>query len=180
MKLVLFITSFFLLLSCTQKDDFVQLSIQEVEQPKQLSLFVFMSPECPLCENYTKDFTALETTFSKNELRMYGVFSGEKLYTKDQIFNFKSKYHLNMDFVFDRDYKIAKHFNAQVTPECFLVNTKGELVYSGKFDNWLEKLGRKRQKVTKHYVLDAISSEIHNTPLITKKTEAVGCLLQYH
>lgn len=160
-------------------EQFHSLSEIEYVKPTKLSLFVFMSPECPLCENYTKDFTEMRQAYHKDSLNIYGVFSGEKLYTEKQILKFKSKYKLDMDFVLDKDYKIARYFNAEVTPECFLVDTDGTIVYSGKLDNWLGKLGRRRQYVSQYYVKDAIHSVLNGEPVKIKHTEAIGCLLQY-
>lgn len=170
----------FTVLSCQHStDSFYNITQEEYINPNILSLFVFMSPECPLCENYTKDFTEMRQSYSKDSLQIYGVFSGEKLYTEQQILKFKSKYKLNMDFVLDKDYQIAKYFKAEVTPECFLVDTNGMIVYSGKLDNWLEKLGRRRKTVSQFYVKDAITSVFRGDTIKVKRTEAIGCLLQY-
>ncbi len=175
---VLLIVLFYV--SCSSNSEqFTNLSKADYTKPNKLSLFVFISPECPLCENYTKDFTSMRQSYSKDSLNIYGVFSGEKLYTEEQILKFKSKYKLDMDFVLDKDYEIATYFKAEVTPECFLVDTRGSIVYSGKLDNWLEKLGRRRQYVSKYYVKDAIHSVFTGDTIHVKHTEAIGCLLQY-
>ena len=180
MRLFTYFVCFLLCVSCSRpSDQFTQLAKTDYTQPNRLSLFVFMSPECPLCENYTKDFTAMREEFSKDSLDIYGVFSGEKLYTEEQILKFKSKYKLDMDFVLDKDYTVARYFKAEVTPECFLVDTTGEIVYSGKLDNWLGKLGRRRQYVSRYYVKDAIYSTFSGDSIPVKHTEAIGCLLQY-
>lgn len=174
--ILLFVTSF---LSCSHSNDFLEISTTDYTKPKTLSLFVFISPECPLCENYTKDFTELRAQYAQDSLEIYGIFSGEKLYTEKQILKFKENYKLNMDFVLDKDYKIAKYFKAEVTPECFLVDTSGAIVYSGKLDNWLGKLGRRRKYVSQYYVKDAITAVFNGDSIRIKNTEAIGCLLQY-
>lgn len=168
-----------LCLSCSRSNNFIEISKTDYTKPSTLSLFVFISPECPLCENYTKDFTELRAQYPKDSLEIYGVFSGEKLYSEKQILKFKANYKLNMDFVLDKEYKIAKYFKAEVTPECFLVDTNGAIVYSGKLDNWLGKLGRRRKYVSQYYVKDAIQAVFNGDTVQIKKTEAIGCLLQY-
>lgn len=165
--------------SCESDKLFTELSEADYKSPEQLSLFVFISPECPLCENYTKDFNELRKAYSTDSLKIYGVFSGEKLYSEERILKFKKQYNLQVDFVMDGDYTLAKYFKAEVTPECFLVKPQGEIVYAGKLDNWLEKLGRRRKKVSRFYVKDAIKSVFNNEPIVVSKTESVGCLLQY-
>lgn len=165
--------------SCNSDSLYVSLESKEYEHPKELSLFVFISPECPLCENYTKDFNDLRSQYSTDSLKIYGVFSGKKLYSDERILKFKKQYDLQIDFVMDGDYRIAKYFKAEVTPECFLVKPGGEIAYSGKLDNWLEKLGRRRKKVSRFYVKDAINSVFNKEPITVAKTEAIGCLMQY-
>lgn len=179
-KIGFYILFFLSILSCSpSSNQFVELTQTDYTKPDKLSLFVFVSPECPLCENYTKDFTEMRQQYSKDSLNIYGVFSGEKLYTEKQILKFKSKYKLDMDFVLDKDYEIAKYFEAEVTPECFLVDSNGEVVYSGKLDNWLGKLGRRRKYVSQYYVKDAIQAVFNGDSIPIKRTEAIGCLLQY-
>lgn len=178
-----FLYVFLLILGISCKQDvntsFYNISKIDYTKPQTLSLFVFMSPECPLCENYTKDFTQMRQDYSKDSLLIYGVFSGGQLYTPEQILTFKSKYKLDMNFVLDNDYRLAKYFKAEVTPECFLVDTTGQVIYSGKLDNWLGKLGRRRKYVSQYYVKDAIQSVFNGDSIKIKKTEAIGCLLQY-
>jgi hypothetical protein len=57
------------------------------------------------------------------------------------------------------------------------VNYKGETIYSGAIDNWLEELGKQKVAASKHYLEDAITESINNKEIVIKRTTAHGCLI---
>lgn len=169
----------FFLLSCgdSKQNQIYGSDILDFEQSEQLSLLVFMDPECPLCENYTLNFNQLSSSYS--ELKLYAVFSGVNLYTEQQLVDFKSKYKLNMTFVWDKTFELAKQYKAKVTPEVVLISETGQVIYQGKVDNWLAELGRRRKTISQFYLKDAIESHLKGDSIQIKNTQAIGCLLQY-
>ncbi|MGB0883952.1 MAG: redoxin domain-containing protein [Flavobacteriales bacterium] len=169
----------FFLMSCgiPNQNQIVDGEHIDLEHSNQLTVLLFMDPECPLCENYTLNFNKLSSSYPK--LKVYAVFSGADLYTKQQLIDFKSRYKLNMTFVWDKSFELAKAYQAKVTPEVVLISETGEVLYQGKVDNWLEKLGRRRKTVSQFYLNQAIESHLKGDSVQTKRTQAIGCLIQY-
>src|SRR4051794_19834831 len=62
----------------------LQLNISSVKP----SLFIFLSPECPLCKNYSSTLNTLYLQFS-NDILFYGVIPG-KAYTTKEVQAFQS------------------------------------------------------------------------------------------
>jgi hypothetical protein len=66
---------------------------------------------------------------------------------------------------------------ARVTPEVFLMDAKGELVYNGAFDDRAVRQGRKKYDAQKHYLADAMKAFLRDgahSPEVT----AVGCIVE--
>ena len=119
-----------------------------------------MSPECPLSENYSKTINELSIEYANNNTFFYIVFPG-KFYPRPQIEAFIEKYLLPSEMViYDPDHLFKKYFSATITPEAFLTDVTGTILYRGAIDNWAITLGKQRQVITEHYVIDAVESSL--------------------
>jgi len=149
---------------------------ESVKQNKATA-FIFISPECPLCENYSTTLNNLEKQYNKSGIELIGVIPG-KFYKPKQVKEFLNQYNLSIEALMDEAYALCSYFNAKVTPEVFLINQNGDTVYEGKIDNWMYKLGIKRTRITEYYLQDAIDAILNETGIIISKTEAVGCIIE--
>lgn len=143
---------------------------------KELICFFVLSPECPLCQNYT--LTIKEIMSQYVNVEFIAIFPGET-YSKREIKKYLNKYELSLTSIMDKDYRLCKTFEANVTPETYLYNSKGEILYEGAIDNWIPELGKKRKQITQHYLKIAINSFEDGEAVNTPKTEAIGCKIQY-
>ncbi len=146
-------------------------------QQNKATAFIFISPECPLCENYSLTINTLQKQFKNEKIELIGIVPGN-YYSVEQIDSFLTTYQLNIQVLLDTQYAFCNFFNAKVTPEVFVVNAKSETIYEGKIDNWIQALGIKRRVITKFYLEEAFQSIVNNTPLSISKTEAIGCLIE--
>lgn len=140
---------------------------------KTLSLFVFLSPECPLCQNYTKTLNQLQDQFKEN-VKVVGVVPGAA-YSVFDLVAFVKKYHTVFTIVIDKQQLFTKYLQATVTPQVILIDSIGNLVYKGAIDDWVTGLGKKKEKVTIHYAADAITQYLQLLPVIIKYTKPYGC-----
>ena len=141
-------------------------------------VFIFMSPECPLSENYSKTINELSLKYADKNVRFYIVFPGI-FYPRPQIEVFLEKYRLSTEMViYDPEHLFKEYFSATITPEAFLTDVTGTILYRGAIDNWAITLGKQRQVITEHYLIDAVESELNNEKIKTKKTRAVGCIIE--
>lgn len=79
---------------------------------------------------------------------------------------------MNFPVYIDRGNKLADLFNAQHTPHCFVLDTKGAVRYMGGLDD--DPMGTKGD-ATKQYVRDAIDSLMANKDVSVKESEPYGC-----
>ena len=76
----------------------------------------------------------------------------------------------------DYDQRMAVSLGATRTPEIFVIDRGGRIVYQGRVDDQYEP-GVARKKVTQHDLRDAIVSLVEGRTPDVKQTLAVGCLI---
>ena len=91
---------------------------------------------------------------------------------------FKEEYEFRFPVINDTAQKLTYYLNASVTPEVFLLDNSGNIIYSGAIDNWFFDLGRYRKEATIHYLKEALDSNYGTLFSVNNKTKAIGCLIQ--
>lgn len=142
---------------------------------KKLKAIVFLSPECPLSQNYCLVLNQLQKEYSEH-VEVVGVFPG-KSYSHADYIAFSNKYKIQFLLLTDSAKKLVHQLHAQVTPEVFLLDEHHKILYSGALDNWVVDLGKKRASVTEHYLSDAILAHLKNKPIPVPNAKAIGCFI---
>ena len=138
-------------------------------------LFVFLSPECPLCQNYTSVLNKLDREYA-GKIRVYGIIPGRS-YLPAEISAFARKYKIAYPLLMDSSLSFCHYLQASTTPEAILLSPGNELLYKGAIDNWYKALGRNRLKATEFYLQNAIDRYLKQEPSSLKRTIPVGCLI---
>jgi len=60
------------------------------------TVFVFISPECPLCENYSVTFNALQKKYEDRQVQLIGIVPG-KYYNVHEVDSFLNKYQMDIE-----------------------------------------------------------------------------------
>jgi peroxiredoxin len=78
-------------------------------------------------------------------------------------------------YVVDEGSKVARAFGASRTPEVFLLDSGGKVVYHGAIDDNSEDA----EKVTERYLQDAIDALVAGTPIEVRETKSIGCGIKF-
>ena len=78
-------------------------------------------------------------------------------------------------YVVDATSDVARAFGATRTPEAFLFDKDGKLVYHGAIDD-----SKEADQVTKHFLQDAIDAELAGKAVPVAETKFVGCGIKFH
>jgi hypothetical protein len=140
-----------------------------------IRVFVFLSPECPLCQNYTRTLNQLDQQYA-GRIAFYGIIPG-RTWKQSDVTAFAKKYHIGFPLQMDRDLRIAHSLTATTTPEAVLVTGDSTVLYKGAIDNWYKTLGRASNKPTQHYLQDAIDHVLRHESPPVRNTDPVGCLI---
>lgn len=185
-----FVRSFLLLLmlttaGCSTQPELASIELKTVDnksayiQPTNNSLTVlfFLSPECLLCINYTLAMKELVNEFQNDSIVFYGLHSAD-WFTANEVEAYRLKYDLPFTMLLDKGNQVAKALGATVTPEVFVLNSNTEVIYSGKIDNWVNELGKKKLEVTEHYLRNTLVAWQKGETIQPHKTEPTGCLIE--
>lgn len=138
------------------------------------TVLVFLSLDCPISQKYIGELNRIDSLYHERIL-LQGVVPGKV--DKATLAQFNSEYGVRFSIRTDVDYATVKKYSAHTTPEAFLLDATGKVMYKGAIDNWFFDLGSNRQQVTEYYLTQAIDSVLKKKKPAIHETEAVGCLI---
>ena len=147
--------------------------LKQVKTP--LVAIVWLSPECPLCRNYTKTLNELDRKYA-GKVTVIGIFPG-KWYTQQDYLNFQEKYRVFFPLLTDEKGSLSRALQATITPEVCLMDAKRKVLYRGAIDNWATGLGKTQTTATAHYLEDAIENSIAGKTIPIATTKPIGCYI---
>lgn len=153
-------------------------STQAWSQLENYTLVYFLSESCPICQNQTQSINQLYKNYKDLGLKSIAYFPNITLSDSNSIQSFRSKYKIDFPVFLDYNQFFTKKFEAKVTPQVFLINHQtNQILYAGKIDNSYERVGKRRQKITEHFLENALKSLINNEQIILNYTEPIGCFI---
>ena len=85
------------------------------------------------------------------------------------------EWQITFPYLIDEAQEIAKTFQAQCTPDLYLFDSGGKLVYHGRFDdNWKDEKSVKKQELK-----EAIENLIGGKPISSKQNPSMGCSIKW-
>ena len=163
------------------KDSIASFSVQTLNgantylsPSKELLVIAFLSPECPLCKNYSVKLVSLKNKYVK-EADFIGIIPGS--FDNEEVIEFQKEYMPSFKLVKDSSLKLTNYLKGEVTPEVLVINIKtGALIYKGAIDDWVVSLGKTRNRISNFYLDVAINNFLNDKPSIPF-TKPVGCLI---
>ena len=140
-----------------------------------LQVVIFLSPECPLCQNYSLPLNQLHKKYA-GKVQFTGVVPG-KAYSAAAVGAFTEKYHIGFPVYIDSTKTMSTSLKATVTPEVFLLGPDKKVLYHGSIDNWIKDLGMQSARPTAFYLQDAIDQSLAHQPVRVSFNKPVGCLI---
>jgi thiol-disulfide isomerase/thioredoxin len=156
--------------------NYKSINIAEQITKHKATVFLFYSPECPICLSQTKTISELYNQHKKDSIDFIMVFPG-KFYSNKIIKRFLKDYAISIYAIRDDNVALTNYMKATVTPEAVVLDRNRNRIYSGRIDNLFEDIGERRTIVTEHYLRDAIVAVLENKEPVIKRTEPVGCIL---
>jgi len=149
------------------------LTLSDIKEP--VVVLVFLGNHCPVVKAYEDRLIEFTTAYKDKGVKVVGVsvndndedrIPGIKKYTKDKGSNYIYGY--------DESQKIGHAYGATNTPQFFVLDKDRKIQYTGAMDD-----NQSENKVTKHYLKDAVEALLKGeTPAVTE-TRPAGCGVQY-
>lgn len=155
-----------------------EVTLKELMGAKGL-LVIFSCNHCPWVKAWQARMVALGNEYSQKGVGVVAVNSNDvTVYTDDDMEHMvaQAKEHgYRFPYVMDDTSDVARAFGATRTPEAFLFDAQGKLVYHGAIDDNAEK----PQEVKKTYLADALAAVVAGKPVPVAETKALGCSIKF-
>ena len=152
-------------------------SIKEVAKAKG-TLVMFSCNTCPYVLKNQKRIVAINDFALKMKVGVIVLNSNEAYRNEDDSYEAMQAYakdqKYNWDYVVDKNHEVADAFGAKRTPEVFLFNKEGKLVYHGAIDDNPSDA----TNVNRQHLKEAIKELVAGNDITVKESRSVGCSIK--
>ena len=136
------------------------------------TVLIFIATRCPVSNGYNARMEKLAEDYAARGVNVVGINANSTEPIEEVKQHAKEK-GLTFTILKDKGNIIADRFDAQVTPEAYLLDAAGKLVYHGPIDN-----ARNPETVTANYLRDAIEAVLAGKPVEKSEAKAFGCTIK--
>jgi thiol-disulfide isomerase/thioredoxin len=146
--------------------------------PRGLAV-VFWCNTCPWVRRYEDRVVALANEYGAAGVGFIAINSNDPVaFPGDDFASMRTQGtegNYGFPYVVDEGSQTARAFGATRTPQIFLFNSDGRLVYEGTVDDSPSDAGGAQER----YFRDALASVVANAPVQVEKTKAFGCTIKF-
>jgi hypothetical protein len=154
------------------------LAVADVKGPKG-TLVVFTCNACPYARAWEDRIVALGNEFALKGIGVVAVNANDPGRSPDDGYDtMKTRARdkgYRFPYVVDATSNVARAYGASHTPEAFLFDAQGRLVYHGTIDDNAQD----PDKVTSRYLRDALQAVSSGRDVAVKETRALGCSIKF-
>ena len=140
---------------------------------------VFICNKCPMAKFYTKRLNEINLKYKKSGIPLLALNSMDTLAYAEESFTLmqkkSKKEQFNFPYLQDKSQTIAKEFNATHTPQAFVIwkNKLGK--YTIQYQGAIDDNAGEPEKVTQHFLTNAMDELLLKKEVSTPKSESFGC-----
>ena len=142
------------------------------------TLVIFSSTHCPFVLGWQDTMVELGNTYQDKGVGVVLINSNNPATAGDTYESMQEMAKAEgyrFPFVVDATSDVARHFGAGKTPDVFLFDTAGKLVYKGAIGEG----GQKPKDGGETWLKDALDALLAGTPVEKAVTKAVGCSIKF-
>jgi peroxiredoxin len=133
---------------------------------------------CPYVQAWDQRLNTVARDYADRGVRVVAINSNDAASHPEDSFDEMQKRAAAQGFVFDYLYDepqaVATELASERTPEVFLFNQDRQLVYHGAIDD-----SRDEDRVSQHYLRDALDAVLSGREPAVSETPAVGCTVKW-
>ncbi len=139
---------------------------------KSGTLVIFVATRCPVSNAYNARMQKLAEDYRARGVSVVGINSNSTE-PASEVKAHAAEKGLTFTILKDSGGRVADTFGAQVTPEAYLLDSSGRLVYHGRIDN-----SRYGVLITSSELRDAIEATLAGRPVEKQEAKAFGCSIK--
>jgi peroxiredoxin len=145
---------------------------------KQGTLVMFSCNHCPFVKAWQGRIASIGNAAKASGIGVIVINSNDPTSYPEDSYAEMQKRAKDLGFTFpyvvDATSDVARSFGATRTPEAFLFDKDGKLVYHGAIDD-----SKEADQVTKHFLQDAIDAAVAGKAVPVTETKFVGCGIKF-
>lgn len=138
---------------------------------------VFLSPECPVSNQYLPELNRIAKQFADQPVEFYGVVADPTI-SREKVKDYCRDFGIEFPVFFDAAGLLARVCQPSHVPQAFVVDSQGAIAYRGRIDDQYTAVGRRKEQASEHDFSDAIGAVIAGNAPKVASTEPVGCRLE--
>jgi len=154
------------------------LALADIKKPAG-TLVVFTCNHCPFAKMWETRIVELGNTYAAKGIGVVAVNANDPAVAADDSFEKMQERAkergMQFPYVVDSTSNVARAFGASRTPEAFLFDAQGKLVYHGAVDD----NGQEPEKVTNAYLKNALDAVVSGKDVPVKETKSIGCGIKF-
>lgn len=148
-----------------------QHTLASLKGPKG-TVLLFIATKCPVSNAYNARMAKLAEDYKSKGVNVVGINSNVAELA-DEVKKHAAENGLSFAVLKDNRNAIADRFDAQVTPEAYVLDATGKLVYHGRIDN-----SRNGDSITASELRDALDAVVAGKPVEKTEAKAFGCSIK--
>lgn len=136
------------------------------------TVVIFMATKCPVSNAYNERMQKLSDDYASRGVNVVGINSNVAELAPE-VKQHAAEKGLKFTILKDTGNHIADNFDAQVTPEAYLIDASGKLVYHGRIDN-----SRNGDSINQTELRDAIEAVLAGKAVEKTEAKAFGCSIK--
>ena len=139
---------------------------------KNGAVIIFIATRCPVSNGYNERMEKLAQDYQSRGINVIGINSNSTE-PASEVKSHAAEKHLTFAILKDEGNKIADRFGANHTPEAYVIDASGKLVYHGRIDN-----SQKVEAITSNDLRDALDAVLAGKPIQKTTSVAFGCSIK--
>ncbi len=131
---------------------------------------MFVSTRCPVSNAYNERMARWRRSTARRACRLSALTPTRTSRRPKIAVVHQSSKGFPFPVLVDTGNKVSDAYNAHVTPETYVIDSKGVLVYHGRIDNDMDPAN-----VKTHELADALDATLAGKPVAKAQTKAFGC-----
>jgi peroxiredoxin len=139
---------------------------------KNGAVIIFVATKCPVSNAYNDRMEKLAQDYKAKGINVIGINSNNTE-PSSEVKSHAGEKHLTFTILKDDGNKIADRLGATRTPEAYVINASGKLVYHGRIDN-----SQNTANITANDLREALDELLAGKPISKTGGAAFGCTIK--
>lgn len=136
------------------------------------TVVLFVATQCPVSNDYNERMVSLATEYGPKGFAFVGINSN-KQESVEEIAEHAGANGFPFPVLDDEGNVIADRFGATRTPEVYVINPEGMIVYHGRIDD-----SRNADRIESRDLASALDAILAGSPIDPAETKAFGCTIK--